>query len=1230
MEARALLKLSRVPEEVRCFRCRRSKVPAQSKNSRAQLNGRKADRLFVLASFQFVEPRKKFMKQNNCRYVWTKARILFAFVCAAVGLIAQSAHATDPKWYAVQVSATVQASPAQITLTWPVDSNAQSYTIYRKSPTASSWSQIASLSGSTGSYTDTGVAAGQTYEYQVSSSTAWNYSGYGYVLSGINAPLVEYRGKVLLIVDSTYASDLASELSRLQQDLVGDGWTVVRKDVSRSDSPQNIKNLIKNEYNADPQNVKSVFLFGHVPVPYSGNFNPDGHPDHQGAWAADVYYGDIDGNWTDSSTYSGGATRTENKNAPGDGKFDQSDLPSNVDLEVGRVDLAKMTAIANTSGLTEKELLRQYLNKDHNFRHNLITAQRRGLICDNFGEKDGEAFSASGYRAFSAMFGANNVTLVGQDQYFPTLGSQDYLWSYGCGGGSYTTCYGVGSTEDFGRTDIKSMFTMLFGSYFGDWDSESNFLRGPLASKTYGLAAVWAGRPHWFVHPMALGETIGASAKRSQNNGSIYSKQNYGSRGVHVALMGDPTLRMHPVAPPANVTLNGSTVSWGASSDSSVQGYHVYRATSAAGPFTRVTSSPVTSTSYNDSTVSAGAYTYMVRAIKLERSGSGTYTNASQGIFVNGTTTGGSGNTNTNTATNTTPVVTNTVSVPTAPSGMTATVVSSNQINLSWTDTSTNESGFKVERKSGNATNYVQIATLVMNSTSYINSNLTAGTPYAFRVRAYNSAGDSTASSEVTATTSGSGNTNTTSTTTNSAAVYATYVTTDATAQGTWKGVYGSDGYTVIGGASSIPTYAQVTPSGKADWTWQSSTSDVRCPQKGGTATDRVAGCWYSSGAFTVDLNFTDGQAHKVAFYCLDWDNSGRAQTVQVTDAATGTVLNSQNVSAFSGGKYLVWEIKGRVKVTFTRTSGYNSVISGIFFDPATTSTPTPAPAPVTVNTPAPVTVNTPTISPNGGTFTNSVSVTIGSATSGASVRYTIDGSTPTVASTLYTSGFVLTNTATVKAVAFSSGTNSTVASASFTRAVTTTPVITNTPPVVTNPTPVVTNTAPDSTTANQAQFVAVDTTTAGNWSGVYGARGYSLMAYTSTLPSYAQVTASGKSDWIWQWSTTDNRGLQKPNIWSDREAGTWYGDSFTIDVNLTDSAAHRVAFYFVDWDLSSSRSQTVEISDATTGVVLNTQTVSNFGGGKYLTWDLKGHVKVKITKTSGYNAVLSGMFFGS
>lgn len=66
--------------------------------------------------------------------------------------------------------------------------------------------------------------------------------------------------------------------------------------------------------------------------------------------------------------------------------------------------------------------------------------------------------------------------------------------------------------------------------------------------------------------------------------------------------------------------------------------------------------------------------------------------------------------------------------------------------------------------------------------------------------------------------------------------------------------------------------------------------------------------------------------------------------------------------------------------------------------------------------------VKTPTASPNGGTFASSQSVTLSSETAGASIYYTMDGTTPTTGSTLYNGAFTLSATKTVKAIAVKSG----------------------------------------------------------------------------------------------------------------------------------------------------------------------------------------------------------------
>ncbi|MDQ3252778.1 MAG: hypothetical protein M3R15_02545, partial [Acidobacteriota bacterium] len=115
-------------------------------------------------------------------------------------------------------------------------------------------------------------------------------------------------------------------------------------------------------------------------------------------------------------------------------------------------------------------------------------------------------------------------------------------------------------------------------------------------------------------------------------------------------------------------------------------------------------------------------------------------------------------------------------------------------------------------------------------------------------------------------------------------------------------------------------------------WTWAASTAEARALQKA-AGTDRVAATWYSDSSFTVDINITDGQTHQVALYCLDWDSQGRTQTVEVLDAATGAVLDTRSITAFTGGRYLVWNVSGQIRLRATRAAGPNAVLSGLFFD---------------------------------------------------------------------------------------------------------------------------------------------------------------------------------------------------------------------------------------------------------------------------------------------------------
>ena len=550
--------------------------------------------------------------------------------------------------YAVQVSAEVQEKPAQITLKWPEEKSAFSHTIYRRFMGEKQWNPVpvASLDGKAAGFVDNKVKPGEVYEYRIDRSGS-GYIGRGYICSGINIPAVETRGQVILLVDNSVAAPLKTELARLELDLAGDGWQVIRHDVARDAKVTEIKKLIKTAYRKNPEQLRTVFLFGHVPVPYSGSISPDGHTDHLGAWPADLYYGDMNGKWTDEKSVKY-ASQPLQKNEPGDGKFDQSTIPPNsLTLEVGRVDLSDMPQFK----LDEVELLRQYLNKDHAFRHRQIQTEPRGLIDDHFGAFGGEAFGSSAWSNFAAFFGADNSVA---DDWFTVLSSNSYLWAYGCGGGGIDRAGGVGTTADFAKTPVNAVFTMLFGSYFGDWNRPNNFMRAPLANSGAALTCVWDGRPHWYLHHMAMGGNIGYSTLRTQNNNQLQdyigcnnakssvsgkdedSEWDYNS--IHVALMGDPTLRMHPVPAPRSCSAtslpdNKLKLQWLPPEDKSITGCQIYRAPALAGPYTLLTKEPVTGTEYTVSGVKPDEI-YMIKSLALQKSGSGTYWNTSQGVFI--------------------------------------------------------------------------------------------------------------------------------------------------------------------------------------------------------------------------------------------------------------------------------------------------------------------------------------------------------------------------------------------------------------------------------------------------------------------------------------------------------------------------------------------------------------------------------------------------------------------
>ena len=421
----------------------------------------------------------------------------------------------------------------------------------------------------------------------------------------------------IIIVDSDMYAGIESNLLRYVDDLTREGWHVSVHQVAPQEFPEDldgidvIKQTIRQEidtrYPEEFPERAHVLLIGALPYAYSGGYNvatgtpnPDFHTEHGGAWASDSYYGDLQHNgisadrlWTDNKVSivdPAVVRREENVNTLGDGKFDQHVIPTDLDVCIGRLDFRRLRrfGVTEESRDREIELTNQYFDRNHAYRTRAFVPPYRAIVDDNFGTftrvfegnaRVTEAFATSGYRSFAPIVSSDSIVLgdwiADTSNTRPTLDTFPALFAYGCGGGGYAHCTGVARTEEFVDNPLHATFTMLFGSYFGDVDSDNNILRAQLAADGNVLATVWSGRPHWFLHRMAAGGTIGESHRLSANNATdyigatvvdtvtkTYQAFTLGARNVHMMLIGDPTLQLQGPTIEGELTASqiGSTI----------------------------------------------------------------------------------------------------------------------------------------------------------------------------------------------------------------------------------------------------------------------------------------------------------------------------------------------------------------------------------------------------------------------------------------------------------------------------------------------------------------------------------------------------------------------------------------------------------------------------------------------------------------------------------------------
>ena len=518
-------------------------------------------------------------------------------------------------------------------------------------------------------------------------------------------------------------------------------------------------------------------------------------------------------------------------------------------------------------------------------------------------------------------------------------------------------------------------------------------------------------------------------------------------------------------------------------------------------------------------------------------------------------------------------------------SGIAASSITSTSAVITWTTDQASSSLVNYGTTTAYGSSSSPSSTLV-TSHSVSLSGLTAGTTYNYDVVSANASITSSTTGNFTFATPSDGTSSS-----------ATYLSLDTRTQGTWTGVYGSDGFIIAQDADNAPSYASVSLTGQSAWTWITPTSDPRALQIASGSSTRIASTYYGGSSFAINLNLTDGNAHKVALYLLDWDAGSRAETIAILDASTHSVLSAQAFSGFQNGQLASWNIKGNVIVQVTLTGGENPVVAGIFFGGSTTGTAAPVISEVTessiTGTSAIITWTTDQAASSlvdYGTTTSYGSASLLNSALVMSHSVTLSGLTPGVT---YDYDVVSANASSLSST-----------STSFTFSTT------------------------SGSTTSSATYQGLDTTTRGTWTGHYGTNGYLIANDGNNLQSFAPTSLTGDAVWTFASITSDSRAPQISSGSSQRVAAVLYstGSSFNINLNLTDGKSHRLALYLLDWD-TTARAETITIMDATSHAVLDTESFASFQNGKYAIWSITGSVVIKVTDTAGINAVVSGIF---
>ena len=168
----------------------------------------------------------------------------------------------------------------------------------------------------------------------------------------------------------------------------------------------------------------------------------------------------------------------------------------------------------------------------------------------------------------------------------------------------------------------------------------------------------------------------------------------------------------------------------------------------------------------------------------------------------------------------------------------------------------------------------------------------------------------------------------------------------DDTTSGNWNGVYGKDGYVLLGydgtgtnrvHRENLPPYVQSVVLQRQKFTqFAQNVSDARAlaSNESNDATRNAIVCYDRCSMF-VDIRLKQPRHYRLAAYVVDYDREGRQEAVDIYNQPALTLAApTQAVREYQKGKYVIFDCHDSVRLRFDTIAGSNAVVSGIFFDP--------------------------------------------------------------------------------------------------------------------------------------------------------------------------------------------------------------------------------------------------------------------------------------------------------